>query len=308
MVSPHWYFVINPVSGNGEGVKVWKQIQGMLDAENWHYSFGISEFHKHSIQLVTEKYKEGIRHFIGIGGDGTLNEMVNAIMNSPQGEAQSPCVIGLLSVGTGNDWVKSQTEKLTVENLIAKLKTEQSIFHNVGAVNVGETKNPFYFMNIAGAGIDGFVVNELEKSSESGKPGKLVYLQSLLKALFRFKAPSTKVTIDEEPSYSGQALLMAASIGAYFGDGMHLSPNANAQDKSLDFTIVRKDNLFSIFTQLHKLFNGKIASATFVEKASGRELSFKAKSPLCVQADGELVGESNVVSFSFVHNAIKVLA
>jgi diacylglycerol kinase family enzyme len=88
---------------------------------------------------------------------------------------------------------------------------------------------------------------------------------------------------------------------------MHLSPNASSQGESLDFTIVRKDNLFSIFTQLHKLFNGKIASATFVEKVSGRELSFRAESPLCVQADGEFVGETKNLSFSISPVRVKVL-
>ena len=305
-MSNHWYFVINPVSGSGKGMKLWNRIQVLLDASEIDYSFGISKYHRHTIELISQKHQEGTRNFIGIGGDGTLNEIVNAIMDSENG-SQSKSTISQLSVGTGNDWVKNYDEQLTEFNLITRLKSNKTISHDIGIV---ESKQPLlkqYFINVAGAGIDGRVVHELEKLSVKGKKSKLAYVQSMLKSLTRFDAPHGKINIDNQEVYEGRTLLLAASKGQYFGGGMHISPKALPNSGMLDLTLVKKDTHLVVFPQLYKLFNGKIETVTFVEKFIHSKAEFNAEFPIPIQADGEFVGESKNISFSVLKHAINIL-
>ena len=306
MLNPHWYFIINPVSGNSKGLEVWSKVHKQLKAENVNFSFGISEFHKHAIQLVKEKHQAGVRHFIGIGGDGTLNEMVNGIMQA-QASTQDLSTLGLFPVGTGNDWVKSQAEKLTPENLMPKLRSNHSIFHDVGLVHLKEGKTSQYFMNIAGGGIDAAIVNELETQNKKGRAGQWVYIKSLIKTLFTYKTPTVEISLDSELFYSGEAFITAASLGKYFGNGMLLSPKAEMDSDTLEFTLAKKDRLLRVFPQLHKLFNGKIETAIFIEKQKGKHLEITSKQPLSVQADGEFIGESQNISFSLSSMRVKIL-
>lgn len=302
----HWYFVVNPVSGSGKGMKLWNRIQVLLDASNIEYSFGISTFHQHAIELISQKHQEGFRNFIGIGGDGTLNEIVNAIINS-ENNSPSKSTISQLSVGTGNDWVKNYDEPLTEFNLVSRLKNNKTILHDIGIVESTQPELKQYFINVAGAGIDGRVVHELEKLSVSGKKSKLAYVQSMLKSLTRFEAPYGKINIDNKNVYEGRTLLLAASKGQYFGGGMHISPKALPNSGTLDLTLVKKDTNLIVFPQLYKLFNGKIETATFVEKYIHSKAEFTSEFPIPIQADGEFVGESKHVSFSVLKHAVHVL-
>ncbi len=305
MADPNWFFVINPVSGNGKGLAVWSEVHKKLIAEKMSFSFAISEFHKHTIQLVQEQHFNGCCHFIGIGGDGTLNEIVNGIMSSANSAGEN--TLGLIPVGTGNDWVKSQEESLSADTIVTKLKQNNSRAHNVGKVEMNRGKAPHYFMNIAGAGIDGAIVSELEVQSQKGKAVQWVYFKSLIKTLFRYNTPNLEVKVDSKFIYAGGAFLAAASLGKYFGSGMLLSPNAKFDFETLDFTLAKKDKLFRVFPQLHKLFNGKIESASFVEKHTGKRLELSSKEILQVQADGEFVGEAKSLSFTISPMGVKVL-
>lgn len=306
-MSEHWYFVINPVSGKGEALKLWAEIQSQLKDSTIDYSFAISQFHQHTIELVREKYQNGFRNFIGIGGDGTLNEIVNAIFQSQKFTLNNPCTISMVSVGTGNDWSRNK-EKLTVHNLIPRLKKCQTSFHDIGLINSPESNLKHYFINVAGVGLDGKVVEEIEKLNNSGKKGKLSYVQSMLKALISFKAPISKIYTNNQELYSGEALVLVASNGQYFGGGMHISPKAKPNNGSLDLTVVKKDSNWVIFPQIYKLFNGKIESASFVNKYQNPNVKIQCSFPIPVQADGEFLGNSSQVEFSVLKHAILVLA
>ena len=302
-----WYFVINPVSGSGKGLALWERVHRLLDAANIDYSFGISEYHQHSIELVTQKHQEGIRNFIGIGGDGTLNEMVNAIMNSKKEDGDSKSTISQLSVGTGNDWVKNFKEQPTEFNLIERLNERKTLPHDIGIVESLSPKLKQYFINVAGAGLDGMVVHELERLSVSGKKSKLAYVQSMLKSLTQFNAPESQLIVGKSLVFSGRSLLVSASKGQYFGGGMHISPKALLSTGKLDITLVKKESNLVVFPQLYKLFNGKIERASFVEKFTDSKVEFTTSFPIPIQADGEFVGESKHISFSVIKHAVLVL-
>ena len=115
----NWYFVINPISGKGKGLTLWNQLQPLLDQASISYSFGISKYHTHTTQLIKTKYKEGVRQFIGLGGDGTVNEIINGIFADYTETPTALATLGLFPIGTGNDWVRNH-QALTLDNIIAR--------------------------------------------------------------------------------------------------------------------------------------------------------------------------------------------
>ena len=300
-----WYFVINPISGKGKGLTLWDSIHPLLQEGKIPFEFGISEYHQHTIQLITEQYQKGTRNFIGLGGDGTLNEIVNGIFNGQKFTTNTPCQIGLFPIGTGNDWIKNH-QPLTLSNLIPRILKSQSYPHDVGIVS---TKNDYrhYFLNVAGGGLDGQVVEEIGELVASGKKNGLSYIKGTLRALFSFQAPIGKIKIDNNIYFEGSMLLAAGSIGQYFGSGMLISPNAQFDNGTLDITIVKDDKNWKILPQLFKLFNGKIATASFVNKHTSNSIFIESNKPIPLQADGEYLGKHVQCSISVLKHAILIL-
>jgi YegS/Rv2252/BmrU family lipid kinase len=301
----YWYFIINPASGSGKGLSIWKQVQDHLNKSEIEYSFDISDYHKHTIELVSQKYKDGIRHFVGIGGDGTINEIINGLV--PVYRDGVKPVVGLIPVGTGNDWVRNFKNTCTAENIVQKVQDQKYIVHDIGQLEVGAKRKKYYFVNVAGAGIDGQVVQNLELLNSKGKSGKLSYLISAIKALLDFKSPESKCFVGNDEKYDGKTLLVTASLGQYFGGGMHLSPKAEFNKNKLDFTIVRSVSNWIVFPQLYKLFNGKIESVSFVNKYQDHKGKMINSKEVPIQADGEFVGRYKQINFSVITEALLVL-
>ena len=300
-----WFFIVNPVSGGGQGVALWKKVEAILIENKISFDFAISKHHKHTIEIILEKYAQGIRQFIGIGGDGTLNEIVNGICTASDFNRQEKCTIGLLPIGTGNDWVRGMREPLGLENLITKLKRGEILDYDIGLVSTEAMRQ--YFINVAGVGLDGQVVHEIERLSFSGKKGKSVYLRGLLRALSRFTASNVHVQIDGAPPFAGKVLVVTASKGAYFGGGMHISPDVLPSSGKLDFTIVKKVPNWKVLPRIYQLFNGRIGQVPFVEKKMGERIEIESESDLLIQADGEFVGLAKKVTFEVIPGAIKAL-
>jgi diacylglycerol kinase family enzyme len=101
-----WLVILNPHAGSGRGKKDQSEIEKYLHRSEINFELKISEFPKHTIALTIEAIENGYRKLIVAGGDGTLNEAVNGIF------IQTICppeqiTIGVIPVGTGNDWIKT---------------------------------------------------------------------------------------------------------------------------------------------------------------------------------------------------------
>jgi diacylglycerol kinase (ATP) len=307
MNTPNWYFVINPVSGKGGGIKTWNKLKPRLDEAGIAYSFHISDYHKHAIDLVEQAYKNGTRKFIGLGGDGTLNEMLNGVFQATDKNGATECLLGLLPIGTGNDWVCSQQEPLRLASIIQKIKNPTTKHFDVGLVELDAGKTQQYYLNVAGAGLDGQVVEEVARKTAHGNFGKLSYFSGLIKALFTYSAPACTVKADDQSLFEGKPLVITASKGRYFGGGMQISPEAKYNSGTLDITLIKKVPKRRVFKELPKLFTGKIYDVPFVQKGKAQTLKVKADYALAVQADGEFTGTSKQVSFKVLPKAISIL-
>lgn len=307
MDTPKWYFVINPVSGKGSGLKTWKRLKPKLAEAGIAYSFHISDYHKHAIKLVKQAYNKGFRNFIGLGGDGTLNEMLNGVFQEADTNNASDCLLGLLPIGTGNDWVRSQDEPLRLTTVVQKLQHPTITPFDVGLVELDGGKIKQYYLNVAGAGLDGQVVDEIARKAAKGNVGKLAYFSGLIKALFTYNAPQCRVVADQKILFTGKPFVITASKGRYFGGGMQISPEAKCNSGTLDITLVEKVPKRDVFVQLPKLFTGKIYQVPFVQKAKANSIEITAEQALAIQADGEFTGTSKQVRFSVLPEAISIL-
>ena len=304
--SNRWFAIINPTSGNGSSKQKWPQIKSLLQSYNFDFDFGFTEHENHSPELLQQAIENGVLNIICIGGDGTLHNIVNGIMNQtivPSNEIN----IGVIPIGTGNDWVKTHDIPNDFEKAIQIIKNGNKKTQDLGKIEfLNEDRKPVYFNNLAGVGFDGFVVSKVHKYKHFGA---LAYLAGAVLGLFSFKNFKSKVVVDNKKIES-KTLMILVGLCNYSGGGMQLTKEANPFDGLFDISIAKNIGKLDIVTNLSKLFNGKIVNHKKVETFKSKSIAItidEDKLPF-IQADGELIGKGNIQvslvpkAFSFYGN------
>ncbi|TYA52202.1 diacylglycerol/lipid kinase family protein [Formosa maritima] len=287
-----WFVIINPTSGNGASKKKWPEIERLLKTYKFEFEFMFTEHENHSIYLVQNAINQGFINIICIGGDGTLHNVVNGIML--QNVVPSNLInVGVIPIGTGNDWVKTHGITNHFENAIITIKNGALKTQDVGKIIIeNKFKTPMYFINLAGIGFDGFVVSKVNKYKHLGA---IAYLSGALLGLFSFKNFHSKVCVNSSIIES-KTLMILIGICQYSGGGMQLTKTPNPFDGLLDISIVKNIGKIDILKNVVNLFNGKITNHKKVVKYKCKSIKVEItdSSKPFIQADGELLGTGNL--------------
>lgn len=284
-----WFIIANPTSGNRNFSKKWKQIEQILQNKNIDYSFSFTKYSKHEIELVQNAIQKGFRNIISVGGDGTLHHVVNGIMLQRYVKT-SDITIGVIPLGTGNDWIKTYNIPNNIEKSIEIIRRKKTLLQDIGVLKTEDEKISYY-NNVAGLGYDGFIVKKLKRL----KPfGKLSYLIAGTYGLFFYKRSVFKVNFDDK-NLETNCLMTVLGICKFSGNGMQFTENVNSSDGFLDITIAKNINTIDLLLNIKKLYNGKIVHHKKVTTYKTKEITITPKSSKTyIQADGELIGKGKV--------------
>jgi diacylglycerol kinase family enzyme len=155
-----WFAVSNPVSRR-RGARDRGRIAALLGETGLAVKLVASEYHGHTAKLAADAARSGFRKFLAIGGDGTLNEILNGALASGAGEGEA--VFGLVPVGRGNDWARTHSIPTRYCDAVAVLVRGRAVVHDVGVAEIGTDKLRRFFINAAGAGFDAHVVERTRR-------------------------------------------------------------------------------------------------------------------------------------------------
>ena len=286
-----WFVIINPTSGNGKSKKLIPKLISELNANSISFIHVITEYHNHGFELVQKAISDGYKKFISVGGDGTLHNIVNGVMSQLIVNS-SEIKIGVIPVGTGNDWIKTYGISKNIKKNIQVIKQENSILQDIGKINLINYKSIIYFNNLAGIGFDGHVVNSITKYK---KLGSLSYLVGVIKGFSTYKPVQLKITINNKEIIT-TSLMTLIGICQYSGGGMQLTKNPDATDGLFDITIAENITIGNVLLNILKLFNGSIVNHPKVKtyKSNHVKIAIHDNSHPFIQADGELITTSNL--------------
>ncbi len=201
--------------------------------------------------------------------------------------------VGMIPVGTGNDWVKTHHIPLDYEKAIEIIVNENITCQDIGKIVFpNQTIPAVYFNNLAGVGFDGFVVSKVHKYKHYGA---LAYLFGALAGLFSFHPFSSTIRINSK-EYSGKTLMVLIGLCKYSGGGMQLTNSANPFDGLFDVSIAGDLSKLEVVKNLKNLFNGKIINHNKVVSINSDLIciDINQKELPYIQADGELIGVGNI--------------
>ncbi|NQV77231.1 MAG: diacylglycerol kinase family lipid kinase [Lutibacter sp.] len=285
-----WLVIVNTTSGNGAAKKKWPLINNELLKQNFKFKVVFTESKNHATKIIQDSIKQGFTKFICGGGDGTLHTIVNGVLSLNPINI-SEIKIGIIAIGTGNDWIKTYHISKNYKKAIEILKTENTVKQDIGKLFISSTNKIIYFNNLAGIGFDGYVVNKVSKYKNLGF---LSYLIGALVSLSSYKKSELEITFNNT-ILKGKTLMLLIGLCKYSGGGMQLTKNTNPVDGLFDISYIQKITLFTILGNIKGLFNGNITNHKLVNTYKTTELQIKVldTTKAYIQADGELIGSGD---------------
>ena len=284
------HFIINGKSGFGNGSKLENKICEVLDARGIEYEFHRTEYVKHATEIAKQLSESGAETIVAVGGDGTVHEVLNGI-------DVDKVKLGIVPVGSGNDFVDSVNIPLDVEkslDIIIDGQAKETDFLVCDGVRG---------LNIIGTGIDVEILERCERNKFF--KGKLKYFVSLIASLIKFKFYDFKLKKADGQDEDRSAMIVCCCNGRNFGGGIPMCPIAEAADNQMDFIIVGKMKRSKIPGYLIKLMKGKILELDFTSFERKERVQIDFDKPVTIQIDGELY-DGLKFDVSVVKHGIKI--
>lgn len=284
LVAAHSWIVLVNRRTCSNGWKKWERFLTQHKiSHHLHHSFSVSDAEK----TLSDVYALGHRHFLLVGGDGTVHHGVNILMRLG-GNNSMDITFGVLPCGTGNDWVR--TYGSLPEKLAVNLRDE-----NTAPVNLVRIEWPdgrvAYASNMVGCALDAAVVNTLKDKSLK-IPSWILYPSGLLFTLLKSHTWSAQIKMDDE-HFTGDVLTIQAGFAHYCGGGMHMLPHAREDSPGL--LIMKPKSLLKLLVQFPTIYTGGVIhhKEAVVRHFEEIEISHTGK-PIPIEADGEWLGHSPV--------------
>jgi len=291
MKSDDWYLILNPQAGGGKGARSKQKILEVLHHHRLPHILYETTAAGDATKVARDAISNGFRKIIVAGGDGTLNEVAAGIVGQDEVESHE-ITLGLIPVGTGNDWRRTWNIPESIDSAVKLLVGARTERQDAGRMEFHKNgqKQISYFMNVAGCGFDAEVAFAANRAKEQGHSGVLTYIGKLISTLVSFRTQPVKIWMDGE---SRQVELFAVLIGIckFAGNNMKLVPDANPSDGLFDITLATRISKLKVIANLPKLFNGKFVKLKEVQQYRCKTVKIEATSRALLQADGESVGE-----------------
>lgn len=289
-----WYFIVNPRAGSGKTMSEWVPAEKKLTRLGIPFVTEFTDHKRHATSLAYEAAESGYRKIMAVGGDGSLHEVFNGLMKWCAEHSASPSefYMGVVPIGSGNDWIKSLNvphDTSAVIDLLDKESFTQMDVFSITSVG-GKIR---YMANGAGLGFDSHVCKRVNMLKESGFRSKMIYLNALRHTALHLKPIKIQIIADGKEFHNGQVYSVAVGNGRYSGSGMRQVPLAVMDDGIMDVMVVPKIPLTQLFRQIPRLFNGTLNESREVKMTRCRSLTIVPldnESQDIIEIDGEIEG------------------
>lgn len=258
-----WLVIVNPTASIRKCEKDWPEIKQILIDEGIDFDFHITEYPGHAIELVRDKITEkGYKKIISVGGDGTNNEVINGIF-SQQRFPTTEIMMGVIPVGTGNDWRRTFDFPIDYQKSVKIIKAGTTFLHDIGKVTYYNDGDPKvrYFLNAAGTGLDEMVCGKTNQLKSKGKGGSVRYMISTANCLLHYKCVHIKLEVDDQLVFDDEILSLSLGNGRFNGGGMMMMPKSIPDDGIFDITVIKKVGLLKFAANINNIYDG-----TFIDK------------------------------------------
>lgn len=292
--------ILNPAARHGAGRRLRTTIERELESRRLAFDIVETEGPGHAVELARAAAAAGIGRVVAAGGDGTVHEVANGLMTA----ATAPPALGLIPIGTGNDFVKMVPGSATRAQAFATLATGCESPVDVGVARWDGGAE--HFINAMGTGIDVEVVRQLRRSG--WMPGTMIYLAALMRALVHYRPLPIRIVVDGVAS-TDRIMILAVCNGPSIGGAFRVCPDARPDDGVLDACVVRELPLHRIVRVVLRVLRGAHIGQPGVAMHRGAHFTLGVEDgqPLPFQLDGELREANGAIDVSLDSRRLNVI-
>lgn len=298
-----WFAVLNIYAASKRAESYWCKAEKTLKELGVVYHGNRTGRSGNAMEITFDACMAGYRKFVAVGGDGTVHDVLNGIaayIDWAGGAGRtvdfSSFTLGVIPVGSGNDWIKSTG---VPKDVCAAAKTLDS--GRIGRQDVvmlsvlDESDNEIsrsYMVNVGGVGIDPRICEQVNRLKSEGKRGKILYVTSLIHAIRHRKSSGIKVVCDGETVFEGPFYSIALGVGKYSGGGMRQTPAAVLDDGLVDLTVIPELPMKRILREVWRLFDGTFNKVPELVTGKYKEVVVYPVGGQAepIEVDGEVVG------------------
>jgi diacylglycerol kinase (ATP) len=283
--------IVNPESNRGRTRKRWAEIREGLRSFVREFKYEFTEKPLHATEITRAAIKDGTELVIGVGGDGTMNEIANGFYEDWR-IINPEAALGLVPAGTGCDLTKSLNIPTGLKDALKLISEAPSVAMDVGKVRFrsasGEEER--YFLNVADFGLGGEVVRRVNERRLQRKASS--YVRCLVSTMVQYRNKRVGIRVDGEKLPEGEYLIGAVANGRIFGKGMKVAPEARLDDGLFDSVLVRGFKFLEFCRHGWKLMNGSHVSHPKVTVVRGRKVEAwpEDDEEVLLELDGEQLG------------------
>jgi diacylglycerol kinase (ATP) len=282
-----WLAIVNPASGRPDGGFGWRRLEHILHGAGLSFDAVHTQYPGHGETLARQALHDGRRRILAVGGDGSVNEVVQGVMTAGLADTRE-VTLAVAPTGTGNDWARSLGIGRNPNEIARALVAGRTMLHDVGAIDFPSGETPRrWFINVAGAGYDAWVTERVPRPV----PSAVTYLRIALEGLARYQSPQFRITTEGE-QIEGRLLLAFVANARYCGNRMHVAPAARMDDGLFDLLAVNELSLLQVLPKLAKLYGGRILGDPAVRHLRTATVRIETDPSVVVQADGQIVGRT----------------
>jgi diacylglycerol kinase (ATP) len=285
----YYQIILNPVSGRGNGEKIYPQLEAMLQEKGVDFAINRTEYPGHAIILAEQAALAGSDVVVAVGGDGTANEVLNGLIEAQKSE-DVKAALGLIPVGRGNDFAYSVGIPTDFQKSVEALIQNHQRWIDVGLVVGGDYPQGRHFGNGVGIGFDAVVGFEALKLKRlSGFPS---YIVAALKTIFLyFHAPLLRIEYgnpETRHQVDNASLMVSIMNGIRLGGGFMMAPKGAMNDGLFDLTIAGQVSRLEIFRLIFRFLKGSQAGHPAIQITQAAKVNVTAlQGFLPAHADGE---------------------
>lgn len=296
--------VINPNAASGKAMRIWPRLEPVLLEHFGELIIAITHRVEEVAAHIDKARQIGVERIIILGGDGTNQSIVSALVQESLARGAPSIAIGQVPIGTGRDWARTLGTPFNPLAAIRWLAKAEPHPCDVGRVSFnGQSR---VFLNIASAGVGADTAHRVNRVKQRRR---WTFSRAIVVSLLRYRPQPVRVTLDGAPFYEGKAYITAIANGQWFGHGVWAAPNARYDDGLFDVLVVEGMARVRVLRVLTQAYKGEHIHRADVHtgRAKRVEVTPLAAPTLGFELDGE-PGAGRQLAFEVLPSAIQVLA
>ena len=295
----NYIIIINPKSGKKKSLKIFKKkVSPVLENLNHKFEYHITKYSGHAMEIIKNHSLNDIDAIFVLGGDGTMHEVVNGMLNRKD---KIIIPIGNIPTGSGNSLLYD-LGKTDVDTTLSNILKHE--IKNLDVLEVSTEKNKIYSINLIGWGMG----NDIGVLAEKIRwLGLMRYNIASIIEIFRYRGRKAKIILDNNEQLNDNYALITICNTVYVGKGMKMAPHAKLDDGKMDVIMI-KDNFSKIelLKLFPKLFTGEHIKSQKVIYKQTKSFKLEPIKNEILNIDGEIVGKTPII-VTTIPKAIKLL-